>query len=203
MFKEILTTLKLATQTKKLAKLTKEEWVELMSNDNDLANLSPMWKEALSEGLIPMTLAVSGALSILDWRERYIRTLPLHIQQRVRRSDERIRRRINRRKRPVLRHHRIKIRRWFLWNAPPVLYAAPGCTGSMSAWQIRRHTSSSMFRLPGGAALRTAAGLCRTDSWFFMLMNPTDKWSYLRSRGFWQIRTGVICITPKYDRTRR
>lgn len=114
MFKEILTTLKLAKRTKKLAKLTKEEQVELMSNDNDLANLSPMWKEALSEGLIPMTLAVSGALSILNLRERYILTLPLHIQQRVRRSDERIRRRINRRKRPVLRHHRIKIRRWFL-----------------------------------------------------------------------------------------
>lgn len=62
-------------------------------------------------GMLAMVVACAGAIKIIDIRERRIAELPIHIQKRIRRSDKRWDKLWHRRKRPILRHAMIKIRR--------------------------------------------------------------------------------------------
>lgn len=73
--------------------------------------LSDMWKAALYPAVLPLAVCCAAAVSILSIRERHIQKLPEYKQLRIRRSDKRITALVKRKKRPTLRHHRIRIMR--------------------------------------------------------------------------------------------
>ena len=61
--------------------------------------------------MLSMVVACTVAIKIIEIKERRIAELPIHIQKRIRRSEKRWSKLWHRRKRPILRHAMIKIRR--------------------------------------------------------------------------------------------
>lgn len=76
------------------------------------SEISDIWKEALSlPGILALSVVSVAVITVFKIREDKIASLPSYAQLRVRRHDKRIHARIDRRKRPILRHARIRVRR--------------------------------------------------------------------------------------------
>jgi len=85
---------------------------KLIEKKIDCGELPPeLIKNPYFPGMLSMVVACTVAIKIFEIRERRIAELPIHIQKRIRRSDKRWDKLWHRRKRPILRHAMIKIRR--------------------------------------------------------------------------------------------
>ena len=85
---------------------------KLIEKKIDSGELPPeLIKNPYFPGMLSMAVACTVAIKIIEIRERRIAKLPIHIQKRIRRSEKRWSKLWHRRKRPILRHAMIKIRR--------------------------------------------------------------------------------------------
>lgn len=85
---------------------------KLIEKKIDSGKLPPeLIKDPYFLSMLSMAVACTAAIKIIEIRERRIAKLPTHIQKRIRRSEMRRDKLWHRRKRPILRHAMIKIRR--------------------------------------------------------------------------------------------
>lgn len=72
-----------------------------------------IWKDTGPSilSLLPLAVGITAVIKLFAIREDYIHSLPLNKQLIIRRRDKRIHYKIKRKRRPILRHSNIYIRR--------------------------------------------------------------------------------------------